>query len=84
MFGRTPESSFAANRMRERADVAWRNATLERIALRACRHTYASFMIAAGTNAKALQSYMGHSSIQITYDRYGPCFQVMKPSRLGC
>jgi integrase len=28
-------------------------------------------MIAAGVNAKALSSYMGHSSIQITYDRYG-------------
>jgi integrase len=28
-------------------------------------------MIAAGVNAKALASYMGHSSIQITFDRYG-------------
>jgi integrase len=28
-------------------------------------------MIDAGENAKALSSYMGHSSIQITFDRYG-------------
>jgi integrase len=28
-------------------------------------------MIAAGLNAKAISSYMGHSSIQITYDNYG-------------
>lgn len=28
-------------------------------------------MIAAGVNAKALSTYMGHASIQITYDRYG-------------
>jgi integrase len=28
-------------------------------------------MIAAGVNAKALSIYMGHSSIQITMDRYG-------------
>ena len=28
-------------------------------------------MIAAGVNAKALSAYMGHSSIQISYDRYG-------------
>ena len=28
-------------------------------------------MIAAGANAKALSSYIGHSSIQITYARYG-------------
>lgn len=28
-------------------------------------------MIAAGVNPKALSSYMGHSSITITLDRYG-------------
>ena len=26
---------------------------------------------AAGVNAKSLQTYLGHSSIQITLDRYG-------------
>jgi len=29
-------------------------------------------MIAAGVNAKALAAYMGHSSVTITLDRYGP------------
>jgi hypothetical protein len=28
-------------------------------------------MIAAGVNAKSLQTYMGHSSVTETYDRYG-------------
>ena len=28
-------------------------------------------MIAAGVNAKALQTYMGHASIKITFDLYG-------------
>ena len=28
-------------------------------------------MIAAGINAKALSTYLGHSSIQITFDLYG-------------
>ena len=28
-------------------------------------------MIAAGVNAKALSSYMGHASVTITFDRYG-------------
>ena len=32
---------------------------------------YVSLMIAAGANAKALPSYMGHASIAITFDRYG-------------
>jgi integrase len=30
------------------------------------RHTYASLMIAAGVNAKALSTYMGHANISIT------------------
>lgn len=28
-------------------------------------------MIAAGVNAKALSTYMGHASVSITFDRYG-------------
>ena len=39
--------------------------------LHECRHTFASLMIAAGVNAKALSTYMGHASITITLDRYG-------------
>ncbi len=36
-----------------------------------CRHTFASLTIAAGVNAKALSTYMGHTTISIAYDRYG-------------
>ena len=39
--------------------------------LHECRHVYASLSIAAGVNAKALSTYLGHASITITYDRYG-------------
>jgi len=35
-----------------------------------CRHTFASLMIAAGVNAKALSTYMGNANISITLDRY--------------
>jgi integrase len=38
------------------------------------RHTFASFMIAAGVNAKAIASIMGHSSIKVTFDLYGHLF----------
>lgn len=44
---------------------------LERLRLHQARHTYASFMIAAGVNAKALSTFMGHSSIKVTFDLYG-------------
>ena len=65
--GRTFSSGWVATR----AGRAWAEAGLEPIGLHECRHTYASFMIAAGVNAKALSTYMGHSSITITLDRYG-------------
>ena len=35
---------------------------LEPITLHECRHTFASLMIAAGVNAKALSTYMGHAT----------------------
>ena len=54
-----------------RARAAWATARLEPITLHECRHTYAAFMIAAGVNAKALSTYMGHTSITVTIDRYG-------------
>jgi integrase len=54
-----------------RARRAWDEAALDRITLHECRHTFASLMIAAGVNAKSLQTYMGHANIEITYGRYG-------------
>jgi len=44
---------------------------LERITPHACRHTFAALMIAAGVNAKALSTFMGHANVSITLDRYG-------------
>jgi integrase len=54
-----------------RATKAWTAAGLAPIGLHECRHTFASILIAAGVNAKALSTYLGHSSIQVTLDRYG-------------
>jgi integrase len=54
-----------------KAKRAWRRVGLDPITLHEARHTFASLMIAAGVNAKALCSYMGHASVTITYDRYG-------------
>ena len=65
------ERPFAPGAATRRAREAWSKEGLEAIGLHECRHTYASFMIAAGVNAKALSTYMGHSSITITLDRYG-------------
>jgi integrase len=67
----------ADNRLRDsttltaRAHRRWKAAGLKPIGLHECRHTFASLMIAAGVNAKALSTYIGHASIAITMDRYG-------------
>jgi len=58
-------------RQAERAQERWRGAGLEPLTLHEGRHTYASFMIAAGVNAKALSTFMGHANIAITLDLYG-------------
>jgi len=71
VFGATAMSPFTGTPLTERADAAWKAAKLERITLHECRHTFASLMIAAGVNAKALSVYMGHANISITLDRYG-------------
>ena len=62
---------FNRNALVARAQRAWKKAKLEPVGLHECRHTFASILIAAGVNAKALSTYLGHSSIQITLDRYG-------------
>jgi integrase len=81
VFGRTVTVPFEPTTFASRASTAWTRMNVERarrelepiapIGLHECRHTLASLMIAAGVNAKALSTYMGHSSITITLDRYG-------------
>src|SRR5262249_52589076 len=83
VFGRTAERPFADATVRARVAKAWADANakraeqdpplpaLEPIGLHEARHTFASTLIAAGVNVKAISTYMGHSSITITLDRYG-------------
>ncbi|MEK6251856.1 MAG: tyrosine-type recombinase/integrase [Actinomycetota bacterium] len=65
------DTPFNGRALTDRADEAWKAAGLRRITPHECRHTFASLMIAAGVNAKALSTYMGHANISITLDRYG-------------
>jgi integrase len=71
VVGDTDIAPFDPRELQRRADSAWKTGKLVRITPHECRHTYTSLMIAAGVNAKALSTYMGHASIQITLDRYG-------------
>jgi integrase len=84
VFGRSAESPFNPSSVDRRARRMWAVAAvgsflarqplpvaIEPIGLHEARHTYASLMIAAGVNIKAISTYMGHASIQITLDLYG-------------
>jgi integrase len=87
VFGRGPERPFAPKSLSQRAGRAWAtvNAREEDIASREgrepdllrpitfheCRHTFASLLIDAGVNPKAIQEFMGHATIEETFTRYG-------------
>lgn len=87
LFGRTTEEAFYASTIDHRAKRAWKVAnervaaergaegagatSLRPITLHECRHTFASLLIDAGANPKAIQQFMGHSKIQTTFDVYG-------------
>jgi integrase len=82
VFGTDGRRTFDPSKLTARARGAWgwtrvdgewtsSGEALEPITLHECRHTFASLMIAAGVNAKALSTYMGHFSISITLDLYG-------------
>ncbi|HEX5469542.1 MAG TPA: tyrosine-type recombinase/integrase [Gaiellaceae bacterium] len=71
VFGSSAMTPFTPTAVRKRALTAWRRADLDPIGLHECRHTFASLLIAAGVNAKAITAYLGHASIQTTFDLYG-------------
>jgi integrase len=73
-FGRPDGQPFSNQAVTQRARRVWARAGMRPIGLHECRHTFASLMIAAGVNAKALSTFMGHASITITLDLYGHLF----------
>jgi integrase len=71
VFGSKPRLPFNPHSVVKRADYAWASRKLRRLELHEARHTFASILIAAGVKPKSLATYMGHASIQTTYDLYG-------------
>jgi integrase len=57
--------SVMSGKHAERADKSWAAAGLRRITIHECRHTYASFLMAAGYTLKELMEFMGHSNLQM-------------------
>lgn len=69
VFGVSDELPFEPSTVRRRALAAWKDR--KPIGLHEARHTFASVLIAAGVNAKAITDAMGHASVTMTFDRYG-------------
>jgi integrase len=81
--GRVCEVSVMSGKIAERAMRAWgwdRNSSedewrkaradaLKPITLHECRHTYASFLMAAGYSLREIMEFMGHADL-VTTDRY--------------
>jgi integrase len=59
------------SRLAQRADRAWvaREPPLRRVTLHECRHTYASYLTAAGYTLREIMEYLGHASLAAT-ERY--------------
>ncbi len=74
VFGRTTDRPFAPSAINDRAYRHWAEAGLRPITMHECRHTCASYFIAAGVNPKTLSTFLGHASVTITFDRYGHLF----------
>jgi len=71
IFGRTTEAAFVSSTINYHAQDRWERKGLAPITMHECRHTFASLLIDAGANPKALQAFMGHSNIGVTFDTYG-------------
>lgn len=69
--GRVFGSDWRVRRAAELARERWEATGLSPLTLHEARHTYASLMIAANVNAKALRRFMGHANVGQTLDLYG-------------
>jgi integrase len=82
IFGRGPNRPFDPKTVGDRAKRSWNlvnenegegdlRQALRPMTLHECRHTFASLLIDAGVNPKAIQEFMGHATIEETFSRYG-------------
>lgn len=87
VFGRRPDEPFNPKVVADPAKRAWAAVNerereeaeregrspdlLPSLTFHECRHTFASLLIDAGVNPKAIQEFMGHATIEETFSRYG-------------
>lgn len=70
LFGRDGLTPMYLPHFQERSDKVWLKAGTPRFTLHELRHTYDSYLIAAGLDVKVASAWMGHKMGNISIDRY--------------
>jgi integrase len=74
---RTAKGGYVEHiRLNDETAEACKRAGVPRVNFHLFRHTCVALLIKEGANPKQLQTYLGHSSIQITLDVYGHLFDA--------
>lgn len=74
LLGKTERTPFGPKAFAMRSTKAWEVAGLPRVTTHQARHSFASFLIAAGADVKTLTTLMGHGSARMSLDTYGHLF----------
>jgi integrase len=69
LFGRSADAPFTPSHVRKSANEAWTTAELERIGLHELRHSYSTYLDAAGVSETRADRYMGHANSSVA-NRY--------------
>ena len=74
VLGKSEHTPFGPKAFAVRSTKAWDAAGLPRVTTHQARHSFASFLIAAGADVKTLTTLMGHGSARMRLDTYGHLF----------
>jgi integrase len=80
-FG-TATRPFDYDGLNVRAKSAWADAGLERIGLHECRHSFSTFLDAAGVSETRADRYMGHSNHSVANRYRHPSQYIEDAARL--
>ena len=74
VFGSSRRTPFSYVSLYRHATKAWAHVGLPRVTPHQARHSFASFLIAAGADVKTVTTLMGHGSARMSLDVYGHLF----------